>query len=423
MTVLVRTIDLLRRPTHNAGAAPDGRRDVREEMAQYMVPFRTVQASLADLVGASYAEAVCEARAALSGEDVRELQRIARQPLDWYPADWHQHLLTQLSRVGQQVCAGTTATAAGATTQAIATVTHRAAAPLTGYGFYRVGEDGRLYLTTKSEHYHAPLGHAFPGYALLETARRLGLPNATHNNTRGHVTRLLEETLVGVAQTEGLDRVLNLETGSLAVEAGVKMMLARFIASERGVVTPPYKDRVPVFLVLGNDDGGLLANYHGTTVLTQMMRGMWPELLMMMEAEGLLKVVPIRPDSIEDLDDAFARHESGGVYKIAGFLHEIIMMNYGARRLSRDFLQHAYALCAEHDVPTLVDEIQTGLWAPELFLFREWGLHPAWSRWARASPAASTRPRGCSSARTWMSCRSSARWSRTGRRRSPRSPT
>ena len=61
-------------------------------------------------------------------------------------------------------------------------------APLTGYGFYRVGEDGRLYLITKSEHYHAPLGHAFPGYRLLEIARRLGIPNATHNNTRGHIT-------------------------------------------------------------------------------------------------------------------------------------------------------------------------------------------------------------------------------------------
>ena len=342
-----------------------------------MVPFRTVQASLADVVGESYVEAVCEARAALAGDDVKELRRIAHEPVDWYPADWHERLLAHLPSVGQKICAGASDTAAGATTQAFAAAAHPSSAPLIGYGFYRVGEDGRLFLTTKSEHYHAPLGHSFPGYSLLETARRLGLPNATHNNTRGHVTRLLEETLVRAAGVDGLDRVLNLETGSLAVEAGVKMMLARFFTSQPGDPTPKYQHRVPVFLVMGNDDGGLLANYHGTTVLTQMMRGMWPELLMMMQAEGLIKVLPIRPDSKEDLDAAFARHEAGGVYKIAGFLHEIVMMNYGARMLRQDFLQYAYDLCAQYDVPTLVDEIQTGLWAPGLFLFREWGLQPS----------------------------------------------
>ena len=41
-----------------------------------------------------------------------------------------------------------------------------------------------------------PSATAFPGYRLLETARALGIPNATHNNTRGCITRLLEEELV-----------------------------------------------------------------------------------------------------------------------------------------------------------------------------------------------------------------------------------
>ncbi len=92
-------------------------------------------------------------------------------------------------------------------------------APLSACGYLRIGEGGRLFLTTKSEHYHAPLGHGFPGYGLIERARRLGIPNATHNNTRGHVTRRLEERLVEAA-TDPADgdrspyRVLNLETGS-----------------------------------------------------------------------------------------------------------------------------------------------------------------------------------------------------------------
>lgn len=343
-----------------------------------MVPFRTVLASLADVVGAPFVEAVCEARAALSGENPRDLLGLARERIDWYPADFHQRLLSHLPRVGEQISTGTTATAAGATTQAFAAASKRATAPLTGYGFYRVGEDGRLFLTTKSEHYHAPVGHAFPGYALLETARRLGLPNATHNNTRGHVTRLLEESLVRAADgpSTGLTHVLNLETGSLAAEAAVKMMLARFLAPEPGMPKPKYQGRVPVFLVMGNDEGELLANYHGTTVATQMLRGMWSELLMMMETEGILKIVALRPNSMTDLDDAFAMRESG-IFKIAGFLHEIVMMNYGARLLSREFLRYAYHLCERYDVPTFVDEIQTGLWAPGLLMFREWGLKPS----------------------------------------------
>ena len=51
--------------------------------------------------------------------------------------------------------------------------------------------------------------------------------------------------------------MLNLETGSLAVEAGVKMMLARFYRVQADAPLPPYNGRIPVLLVMGNDDGGL----------------------------------------------------------------------------------------------------------------------------------------------------------------------
>ena len=79
-------------------------------------------------------------------------------------------------------------------------------------GYFRVGEDGRLHVISKSEHYHAAVGHAFPGYALLERARSLGIPQATHNNTRGAVTRRLEEELIrsanGLSAADDLDAVL-----------------------------------------------------------------------------------------------------------------------------------------------------------------------------------------------------------------------
>ena len=65
-----------------------------------------------------------------------------------------------------------------------------------------------------------------------------------------------------------------------------------------------------------------------------------------------------------------------GEYKVAGFFHEIILMNYGGVKLHKDFLQRAYACCRERDVPIIVDEIQSCIWSPELFLFREYGLSP-----------------------------------------------
>jgi 4-aminobutyrate aminotransferase-like enzyme len=61
---------------------------------------------------------------------------------------------------------------------------------------------------------------------------------------------------------------------------------------------------------------------------------------------------------------------------VAGFLHEIVLMNYGGIALELGFLRQAYALCDSHDIPTMVDEIQSCIWSPELFLFREYGLNP-----------------------------------------------
>ena len=227
----------------------------------------------------------------------------------------------------------------------------------------------------------------------MDKARRLGIPNATHNNTRGFITRRLEEELIAsvnglaagdrvglkgvLASTEPdiLNRVLNLETGSLAAEAALKLVLARFYRCEETLPLPKYHGRIPVLVVVGNDDGGLKANYHGTTMLTQVMRGMWPELYEALHERGL-RVAAIRPDSIPDLEAAFANYERDN-FKIAGFFHEIVMMNYGGRLLSREFLQRAYELCRQHDVPAVADEIQSCLWAPGLFLYREYGLRPS----------------------------------------------
>lgn len=358
--------------------------------------FVQVRRSLSDLLGLEYLERVGEAHAFLHDSPSRGAMEAAVEPVEFYPATLQAELTQRLDRVGRRVLSQSlSSTPAGAGTAKFNEATKTAGAPLSARGYYRVGEDGRLYLTTKSEHYHAPLGHGFPGYALIDRARALGIPNATHNNTRGFITRRMEEELIREANGLGpgdragleavlrqtgdlgvLNRVLNLETGSLAVEAALKMILARFYRMQDGTPEPKYRGRRPVILVMGNDDGGLLANYHGTTILTQMLRGMWPDFERRLEQAGLWQIVPIRPNRCEDIDRAFAEFECGET-KIAGFFHEIIMMNYAGRRLTPEFLQYAHQLCARHDVPTMVDEIQTCLWAPGLFLFRQYGLRPS----------------------------------------------
>lgn len=341
--------------------------------------FEPVQASLALLAGEAYAEAVCEARSALSGESVQTLKKIAKESIESYPMAFQDRLVSLLPRTGEPIGALFDTSAAGATTDAFQTNSHLCQAPLSGMGYFRVSEEGRLFLTAKSAHYHASLGHDFPGYRLLDCARRLGIPNATHNNIRGHITRLLEERLVARASGGGagaLDRVLNLDTGSLAAEAALKLLLARFHKAQPGMVEPKYRGRTPVIAVLGDEEGGTSANYHGTTMLTQMMRGMWPEMLEALERGGALAVRAVRPNDVEGLDTFFREYETAP-FKIAGFFHELVMMNYGAKTLTPAFVERLYALCAQHDVPTVVDEIQTCIWSPEIFMFHEYGLRPS----------------------------------------------
>jgi acetylornithine/succinyldiaminopimelate/putrescine aminotransferase len=347
--------------------------------------------SLTDLIGEPYIEAVCRAGSALTGEDAGVLRALADRKVAFYPEARTLRLEELFTRVGTLVGEPVALGREGAPMAAMRTANKGEAAPVNGFGCYRVGEDGRLYFTAKSEHYHIPLGHAFPGHELIDHARRLGIPNATHNTTRGFITRLLEEELIrtanGLAEGDStglatvlskrepgiLNRVINLETGSLAVEAALKMMLSRFYSVEGG--DAPYLDRVPVFLTIGDNDGGLTANYHGTTLLEQTLRGQWPDYYDKAAGEGLYKVVPVAIGDVADFERKIRKYNEG-VYKTAGFLHEIVLMNYAAIRLPEAYLREVYRLCRLHDTPVLCDEIQSCAWYPDVFLFRQYGLDP-----------------------------------------------
>jgi 4-aminobutyrate aminotransferase-like enzyme len=349
--------------------------------------------SLRDLLGAQYIDAVCAARSFAQGVPKDELLAIASEKVSFAPDSYQRRLDELVDYVGEQVCPGLEGSAPGAGTDSFVRATKLSTAPLSGYGFIRIGEDGRAYLASKSEHYHASLGHGFPGYELITKARQLGIVNATHNSTRGHVTRLLEEELVRVVNglpkgdAEGLreivasqephvlNRVLNMETGSLVVEAALKMILARFYRVEDFFPEPIYYGRRPVFLVMADIAGGIKANYHGTTVLTQVMRAMWPGLGDALERSGGMIVRPVRINDIDHFRETVEQYDQPP-YKVAGFFHEIVLMNYGGIRLDVGYLQQAYDVCDAHDVATVVDEIQSCIWSPDLFLFREYELRP-----------------------------------------------
>ena len=357
------------------------------------VTFKNIRKSLVDFFGKDYLDAVCAAQAYASGRDRRELFRIADEQIDFCPESFQNRADELIRLVGQQACPALASSAAGAATEAFRRASSTDRAPLSGYGPVRIGEDGRVYMIAKSEHYHASLGHGFPGYRLIENAKRLGILNITHNNSRGHMTRVLEQQLVAAAngiagddtvsldkviadrQQRVLNRVINLETGSLAVEAALKMMLSRFYKLEASHPDPAYAGRIPVFLVMADNQGGKAANYHGTTVLTQAMRGLWPGMYRLLEEQKIFQVKSVAindPAHFEKRIDEYERPP----YKIAGFFHEIVLMNYGGIRLTETYLKRVYSLCHRHDIPVCADEIQSCIWSPQYFLFREYGLDP-----------------------------------------------
>ncbi len=349
--------------------------------------------SLSDLLGKEYLKRVCEAKAFIEQKSLSELSEIANEKVEFIPSSYLKRVEELVKHTGEKVIIEFNNSQTGATTTAFRNAASISKSPLSAFGATRIGEDGRAYLIAKSEHYHTPLGHSFPGYKLIENANKLGIPNATHNNTRGYITRLLERELVRIVNSldkgdntklediiaseepQILNRVINLETGSLAVEAALKMMLARFFRLEKTGKKAKYEGKIPVFFVMADNTGGNEANYHGTTVLTQTLRGLWPGLYEKLEKSDIYRVVSVGINDLNDLTQKIEKYNIGK-FKVAGFFHEIVLMNYGGITLTKDYLSNAYSICHNNDIPVLVDEIQSCLWSPDFFMFKEYGLNP-----------------------------------------------
>lgn len=349
--------------------------------------------SLSDLLGSNFTEYVCRASAALGIGSYNHLRSLADEPIDFFPDSFSENLEHTLQSFDSLRIPPFTDGSPGAGSNSFRAAFQDGSAPLSGLGYFRFTESGRPAIAAKSEHYQASLGHNFPGFKLIQRASEIGISNITHNNTRGHITRLLEREIIRVVNSlkagqeeelnaviaseekHVLNRVINLETGSLACEAAVKMMLARFYKLQKNFPTPQNEGKVPVFLVLADYDGGAEANYHGTTIITQMMRGMWQDFYLKLCEAGLFKVVPVKiNDSAAFATTVEQFHQ--GKYRVAGFIHELVLMNYGGIRLEDDFVTQCHKICDENNIPVFIDEIQSCMWSPEIFLFKEYKAKP-----------------------------------------------
>lgn len=348
--------------------------------------------SLIDLLGREYCEAIAKTATVLHGMSEQTANELISTKVDFFSKEFADRIEELSDKIGDQLFPAFENDNNGASLESYNKATKTSASPIGCIGPYRVGEDGRLYLAAKSEHYHIPLGHNFPGFKLINFARELGIPNATHNNTRGYVTRRLEQKLVSsvndveqdsdelkqiIASKEPkvLNRVLNMETGSLACEAGIKLFLTRFYQQDSHTKPSVHKDKVPVFFVMADNEGGCEANYHGTTITAQTLRGMWPKFYKANEENDIYKVVSVKINDINDFEEKIKKYNQGK-YKTAGFLHEIILMNYGGVKLKEEYLQKAYELCEQYDTPTFCDEIQSCMWYPGMFLYKLYGIKP-----------------------------------------------
>ncbi len=241
---------------------------------------------------------------------------------------------------------------------------------LAGRGLFYITEQGKLFLDCTAGHYQMSWGYDHPVLTrMVQDGLAAGIVPDNHSNIPQWPVKRLAQKLVEAANPdlpelrEGdfsnvcesktrLNTVLlGIATGSVACEAALKIMLMHHERTKR--------PGPPVFVVL---DG----NYHGTGFFSQYLRGMWGPYI------HNLGVVAVQPNDGEELESVIARYQD----RIAGFWAEPIMMNREAIRVEPQYLQLAQKLVRRVGALMGIDEIQTGFWTPDLFMYKQCGIVP-----------------------------------------------
>ena len=242
---------------------------------------------------------------------------------------------------------------------------------LAGRGMFYVSEQRKLFLDCTSGHYQMTWGYRDPTLVKAQVeATGSGVVWDNHSNIPQWPVKRLAQRLVEIVNPDcpELERgdfskiirsrsrlntvLVGVCTGSVACETGLKLMLMHYARAKS-------ETKPPVIITL---DG----NYHGTGIAMQHLRGMWPGVV-----RGITNVM-VEPNDCAHLERVFAKYGE----RVAGLWAEPIMMNREAIPVERDYMRLARRLCTSVGAVMAVDEIQTGFWAPGIFMFRQYGITP-----------------------------------------------
>lgn len=206
-----------------------------------------------------------------------------------------------------------------------------------GEGVYVWDAEGKRYYDFLSAYSAVNQGHCHPRIvnAMTEQAKTLTLTSrAFYNDTLGPYEKYVTEYF-------GFDKVLPMNTGAEAVETAIK--LARKWAYEKKGVA----EHEAQIIVCSN-------NFHGRTTTIISFSN---------DEDARKNFGPYTPGFIKiEYNDVHALEEALKSSKtIAGFLVEPIQGEAGVYTPDDDYMRNAQALCNEHNVLFIADEIQTGI--------------------------------------------------------------
>lgn len=157
-----------------------------------------------------------------------------------------------------------------------------------------------------------------------------------------------------LCQKTGMDKVFFCNSGAEANECAIKVA-RKYSAEKKG-------EDCYTILTLRN-------SFHGRTLTTLSATGQ----------EHFHKLFnPLTPGfAYVDAGDIAGLEAAAQQYKIAGILLECVQGEGGVIPLTKDFTDAVAAICAEQDIPLMIDEVQTGNGRTgTLYAYQQFGLTP-----------------------------------------------
>ncbi len=205
-----------------------------------------------------------------------------------------------------------------------------------GEGVYVYDVEGKRYYDFLSAYSAVNQGHCHPKIveALTEQSKKLALTSrAFHNDVLGQYEQFITRLF-------GYDKVLPMNTGAEAVETAIKLC-RKWAYQKKGIPANQAK-----IVVCEN-------NFHGRTTTIVSFSN---------DPDGYGDYGPYTPGFVRiPYNDVDALAEALKDPNVAGFLFEPIQGEAGVYVPDDGYLEKTWALCKQHNVLYIADEIQTGI--------------------------------------------------------------